>query len=153
MENLIVGCGVGPLSSYGGGRSYNIAVKILVVTGTRPNFIKEYSFSLACKALGVEEIVVHTGQHYDENMSRVFFDELKIDYQDYYNETLKTSPEAETGSIMEFIESVLYREKPKVTVVFGDVTSTLAAAIASAKIGVPVAHVEAGTRCQYLYNP
>lgn len=128
-------------------------MKIVVALGIRPHFIKQYSFQRACRAAGIDDIIIHTGQHYDRNMSFQFFDELGLRRPDYTNDLLKSSPSRELAEIMTFVEGVLYQEKPDVVVVYGDVTSTLAAALASVKVGVPTAHVEAGVRCQHWYNP
>ena len=128
-------------------------MKILVVLGTRPNFIKHFALGRACRRHGVDDVRLHTGQHYDINMSDVFFNELDISPPHYFNDLEKLSPANETGAIMSYVERVLYQEKPEVTVVYGDVTSTMAAALASAKLGIPIAHVEAGVRSHNAYNP
>jgi len=128
-------------------------MKILSVVGTRPNFIKEYSFNKVCKDKGVDEIILHTGQHYDYQMSQLFFKELDIPKPHYINEILKGRVGYETATMLSFIEEVLIEEKPDVTLVYGDVNSTLAAGIASAKLRIPVAHIEAGLRSGFKYNP
>ncbi|MFC1493264.1 non-hydrolyzing UDP-N-acetylglucosamine 2-epimerase [candidate division KSB1 bacterium] len=128
-------------------------MKLLSVVGTRPNFIKEYSFSRICEMNNVEEVIVHTGQHYDYQMSQLFFKELEIPKPHYINEILKGRVGYETATMLSFIEEVLIEEKPDVTLVYGDVNSTLAAAIASAKLRIPVAHIEAGLRSGYRQNP
>jgi len=128
-------------------------MKIVSVVGTRPNFTKEYSIYRACKSAGVEEIIIHTGQHYDYSMSQIFFQELEIPKPDYINEILKGRQGYETATMLTFIEDVLIEEKPDVTLVYGDVNSTVAAGLASVKLKIPVAHVEAGLRTGVLYNP
>ena len=98
-------------------------MKIISVVGTRPNFIKEYSIFKACQERNVEEVIIHTGQHYDYAMSQVFFSELDIPKPDYINEILKGRHGYETATMMTFIEDVLIEEKPDVTLVYGDVNS------------------------------
>ena len=128
-------------------------MKIVSVVGTRPNFIKEYSIFRACKSRGIDEVIIHTGQHYDYAMSQIFFQELEIAKPNYINEILKGRQGYETATMMTFIEDVLIEEKPDVTLVYGDVNSTVAAGIASVKLNIPVAHVEAGLRSGVRYNP
>jgi UDP-GlcNAc3NAcA epimerase len=128
-------------------------VKVLSVVGTRPNFVKEALINKEMKRRGIEEVLVHTGQHYDYEMSRVFFQELDIPEPDYHLQVSTGLPGRQTGEIIEAVEKILIDEKPDVTLVYGDVTSTLAAALASVKLGIPVAHVEAGVRTMARYNP
>ncbi len=128
-------------------------MKIVSVVGTRPNFVKEYSIFKACKAHNVDEIIIHTGQHYDYAMSQIFFQELDIAKPHYINEILKGRQGYETATMMTFIEEVLIEEKPDVTLIYGDVNSTAAAGLASVKLKIPVAHVEAGLRSGVHYNP
>jgi len=128
-------------------------LKLLVVTGTRPNIVKEYAFNRACQRHGVDEIVVHTGQHYDRRMFKSFLEELGLKEPDYINDLIKSTPTKDLANIMTFLEAVLYQEKPDAVVVYGDVNSTMAAAIVSAKLGIPLAHVESGARSSLLYNP
>ncbi len=128
-------------------------MKIASIVGTRPNFIKEFAFHRACQAAGVEEVLIHTGQHYDYVMSDIFFRELKLPQPNYINEVIKGRHGQETASMLSFIEDVLIGEKPDVTVVYGDVNSTVAAALASTKLRIPVAHVEAGVRSEFRFNP
>lgn len=128
-------------------------MKIVSVVGTRPNFIKEYSIFKACKAAGVEEVIIHTGQHYDYAMSEVFFQELEIAKPHYINEILKGRQGYETATMLTFIEDVLIEEKPDATLVYGDVNSTVAAGLASVKLRIPVVHIEAGLRSGVFYNP
>jgi len=121
-------------------------MKLVVVTGTRPNFVKEYAFGRACVRALIDEVVIHTGQHYDRNMSDAFFKELDLRQPDYINDLVQSTPARELSDIMIFVEGVLAQEKPDAVVVYGDVTSTMAAAMASGRLGIPVAHVEAGAR-------
>ncbi|MNK22777.1 UDP-2,3-diacetamido-2,3-dideoxy-D-glucuronate 2-epimerase [compost metagenome] len=121
-------------------------MKIVTVVGARPQFIKASALSREFKDQGVDEVLVHTGQHYDENMSDIFFSELGI-APPRYNLEVKSSLHGEmTGRMLEGIEHVLLVEKPSWVVVYGDTNSTIAAALAAAKLNIPVAHVEAGLR-------
>ena len=129
-------------------------MKVMTVVGTRPNFTKEFAMAKALKTRDIEEILVHTGQHYDYEMSQTFFDGLELPKPKYINEIMKSGYHGdETAAMLTFLEQVLLREKPDVTLVYGDVNSTVAAALASVKLKIPVAHVEAGLRCEHFYNP
>jgi UDP-GlcNAc3NAcA epimerase len=122
-------------------------VKVATIVGARPQFIKASVVSRALRLIpGVREVLVHTGQHYDESMSEVFFRELDIPGPDY-NLAVGSGPHGmQTGRMLETIERVLIKEKPDWVLVYGDTNSTLAGALAAAKQRVPVAHVEAGVR-------
>lgn len=125
------------------GRSLLVAT----VVGARPQFIKAAVVSRALRSTaGVREVLVHTGQHYDENMSAVFFREMGIPAPDYSLGIGSGTHGAQTGQMLAAIERVLLEVKPDWTVVYGDTNSTLAGALASAKLHVPTAHVEAGLR-------
>ncbi len=128
-------------------------MKIVSIVGTRPNFIKEYAINRACQKIGVKKILVHTGQHYDFEMSEMFFKELSLPRPKYINVMKKESQGKETACMLSFLEEVLVKERPDVTLIYGDVNSTLAAALASVKLKIPVAHIEAGIRSDERYNP
>ncbi|WP_168394052.1 non-hydrolyzing UDP-N-acetylglucosamine 2-epimerase [Acinetobacter indicus] len=122
-------------------------MKILTVLGARPQFIKAAAFSRAMeKYEGVEEVIVHTGQHYDQNMSDVFFAEMDIPLPKYKLQTGGKTHGAMTGQQLEKIEEILFNEKPDLVLVYGDTNSTLAGALAATKLHIPIAHVEAGLR-------
>ncbi|MDQ7076452.1 MAG: UDP-N-acetylglucosamine 2-epimerase (non-hydrolyzing) [Robiginitomaculum sp.] len=123
------------------------SLKIITVVGARPQFIKAASVSraFACKE-EVSEILVHTGQHYDENMSAIFFRELDI-AEPAYNLALGGGSHGQmTGRMLERLESIYMEEKPDAVLVYGDTNSTLAGALAAVKLHIPVIHVEAGLR-------
>lgn len=122
-------------------------MKIVTVIGARPQFIKAAPLAHAIdRSAGVENVLVHTGQHYDANMSDIFFEELGIPKPVYNLGIGGTSHGAMTGRQLEAIETVLINESPDVLLVYGDTNSTLAGALAACKMHIPVAHVEAGLR-------
>ena len=127
-------------------------MKILTVVGARPQFIKAAVVSRLLRNKA-EEILVHTGQHYDYNMSDIFFKELDIPKPDYNLGISGGSHGAMTGRMLGAIEEVLLSEKPDKLLVYGDTNSTMAAAIAAVKMHIPVYHVEAGNRFGTLTSP
>ena len=122
-------------------------MKIVTIIGARPQFIKAASLSREISNFNeVEEIIVHTGQHFDSNMSDVFFNEMQIPKPKYNLEIHSLGHGAMTGRMLEKIEAILIIEKPDWLLVYGDTNSTLAGALAAKKIQIKVAHVEAGLR-------
>ena len=127
-------------------------MKIVTVVGARPQFVKAAAVSHALQGLA-DEILVHTGQHYDPQMSDVFFDELDIPEPGYHLGIGSASHGAQTGRMLEAIEEVLLAERPDWVMVYGDTNSTLAAALAAVKLHIPLAHVEAGLRSGRMDMP
>ena len=129
-------------------------MKILTVVGARPQFVKAAVISrLISQETDLEEVLVHTGQHFDSSMSDVFFDQMDITKPQYQLEVNSLSHGAMTGRMLEKIEEVLFIEKPDVVLVYGDTNSTLAGALAAQKLHIPVAHVEAGLRSFNMKMP
>ena len=128
-------------------------MKILTVIGARPQFVKAATVSRALKKSDIQEVIVHTGQHHDQNMSQVFFDEMEIPTPHYNLEIQGLNHGAMTGRMLEKIEEVLIKEKPDYVLVYGDTNSTLAGALAAVKLHIPVAHVEAGLRSFEMRMP
>lgn len=139
-------------------------MKILTIIGARPQFIKASTVSRAIRCHNadveashstkkIQEVVVHTGQHYDKDLSDVFFEELDIPPPDHYLGIGNLSHGAMTGRMLEKIETLIYSEEPDWVLVYGDTNSTLAGALAAAKIHVPVCHVEAGLRSNNCQMP
>ncbi len=121
-------------------------IKIVTIVGARPQFVKAAVVSRALGKEGIEEVIIHTGQHFDNNMSEVFFQEMQIPKPKYNLEISNLSHGAMTGRMLEKIEEILIPEKPDVLLVYGDTNSTLAGALAAAKLNIRVAHIEAGLR-------
>ena len=122
-------------------------MKLITIIGARPQFIKAAAVSREiAKHDDIEEIIVHTGQHFDTNMSEIFFDQLQIPKPDYNLEINNLTHGAMTGRMIEKIEEVLLQEKPDWVLVYGDTNSTIAGSLAAKKLHVKVAHVEAGLR-------
>src|SRR4030043_1912974 len=126
-------------------------MKIVTIVGARPQFIKAATVTRAIRRAHqrkkrIKEVLVHTGQHYDTLMDKVFFEELNLPKPDYHLGVGSGSHARQTGMMLERIETVLQKEKPEVVIVYGDTNSTLAGALAAAKMNIPVAHVEAGLR-------
>lgn len=122
------------------------ASPVLTVVGARPQFIKAAPVSKALAAAGLKEILVHTGQHFDAQMSDIFFEELDIAPPAYNLQINSLGHGAMTGRMLEKLEEVMLAEKPGVVLIYGDTNSTAAGALAAAKLHIPVAHVEAGLR-------
>ena len=129
-------------------------MKIVTILGARPQFIKAGSLSREiAKHKDIQEIIIHTGQHYDVNMSDIFFDEMQIPKPDYNLNINGLGHGAMTGQMLEKIEEVLLKEKPDWVMVYGDTNSTLAGALAASKLHVRVAHIEAGLRSFNMQMP
>ena len=130
--------------------------KIITIVGARPQIIKSSALNRAI--LGpfkekIEEIIVHTGQHYDENMSQVFFEQMKI-LRPKYNLNVGSGTHGEqTANMIKGIEDILLQEQPDAVIVYGDTNSTIAGALAAVKIHIPVVHIEAGLRSFNKYMP
>ena len=129
-------------------------MKIVTVIGARPQFIKAAVVSRAIAAhKDIKEVIVHTGQHFDANMSDIFFEEMCIPKPDYNLNVNGLGHGAMTGQMLEKIEAVLLQEKPDWVLVYGDTNSTIAGALAAKKLHIKVAHVEAGLRSSNMDMP
>ena len=126
--------------------------KIVLVVGTRPNFMKAFPVYEALKP-HFDLYLIHTGQHYDKNMSKIFFDELNFSDPDFYLNIKSRTQTSQLGEIITKLEDVLNTINPDLLIVFGDVTSTLAAALTANKMGIKLAHVEAGLRSYDMTMP
>ncbi len=120
--------------------------KILTIVGARPQFVKHAPMEVALN-LFFEVVTIHTGQHFDENMSQIFFDELKIAKPTYLLEgEMPSKHGAQTGFMLKEIEEILLKEIPAAVLVYGDTNSTLSGALAAAKLNIPLVHIESGLR-------
>lgn len=128
-------------------------LKIVTIVGARPQFVKTAALRRAIEQLNsklpeakIQEILIHTGQHYDPNLSQVFFDELGIPSAHYHLGVGSASHGIMTGKMLQELEPILQKERPDIVLVYGDTNSTLAGALTAAKLHIPIAHVEAGLR-------
>jgi UDP-GlcNAc3NAcA epimerase len=119
--------------------------KIIAIIGARPQFIKHYPFERVAKQF-FNLKTIHTGQHYDQNMSQVFFDELGMQKPDFMLEVGSSSHGVQTGKMMIEIEKIVLEEKPHAIIVYGDTNSTLAGSLIASKLHIPLVHIEAGLR-------
>ncbi len=120
--------------------------KIITIVGARPQFVKAATLSRQFEILGINEKIIHTGQHFDANMSDIFFQEMEIPKPTYNLNVNGVNHGAMTGRMMEGIEKILLKEKPEGVLVYGDTNSTLAGALAASKLNIPIIHIEAGLR-------
>jgi UDP-GlcNAc3NAcA epimerase len=122
-------------------------VKVITVVGARPQFIKASTISRVIRSRHeIQEVLIHTGQHFDKEMSDIFFSDLEIPKPDYHLGIQASTHSSQTGRMLESIEKVLLDEKPDCLLVYGDTNSTLAGALAAVKLHIPVIHIEAGLR-------
>ncbi len=126
---------------------------IVTIVGARPQFVKAATISRQFQQLGVNEKIVHTGQHFDPNMSDIFFKEMEIPHPAYQLDIHGIGHGAMTGRMLEGIEKILLKEKPDGVLVYGDTNSTLAGALAASKLHIPIIHVEAGLRSYNMLMP
>jgi UDP-GlcNAc3NAcA epimerase len=129
-------------------------LKILTIVGARPQFIKAATISrVVASRSDIKEVIVHTGQHFDKNMSNIFFEEMQIPKPDYNLHIASLSHGAMTGRMLEETEKIILAEKPDWVIVYGDTNSTLAGALAASKLHIRIAHVEAGLRSYNMKMP
>jgi len=126
--------------------------KIIAIVGARPQFIKHFPFEKAVSD-NFDLITIHTGQHYDDYMSKIFFDQMKMQRPKYMLDIGSRGHGAQTGLMMVEIEKIVQEEKPDWMIVYGDTNSTLAGALVAAKMHIPIAHIEAGLRSFNKYMP
>lgn len=127
--------------------------RVITVVGARPQFVKAATLSRQFQLYGIEEKIIHTGQHFDANMSDVFFDEMEIPKPAYNLDIHGVTHGTMTGRMLEGVEKILINEKPDGVLVYGDTNSTLAGALAASKLHIPVVHVEAGLRSFNMRMP
>lgn len=128
-------------------------MNVITIVGARPQFIKAAPLSTALQNIGIKEVIIHTGQHYDRNMSEIFFEELGIPKPKYNINVGSGHHGFQTGKMLENIERILLDERPEMVIVYGDTNSTLAGALAAAKLHIPLAHIESGLRSHNRYMP
>lgn len=128
-------------------------MKFFSIIGTRPNFVKEFLINRESRKRGFREILVHTGQHYDYEMSKVFFETFDLPAPDHYLDIQNRTASQFTGESIVRLDELFRAEPPDFVLSYGDVNTTLAAAVASTKNHIPFAHVEGGIRGNNLYNP
>ncbi len=128
-------------------------MKVLTILGARPQFIKAAIVSKALEKIGIDEMILHTGQHFDANMSTIFFDQLGMKQPDYNLGISGGTHGYQTGKMIEAIEKIVLEEAPDCILLYGDTNSTLAGTIAASKIKTKIAHVEAGLRSYSRYMP
>lgn len=119
---------------------------VLLIAGARPNFMKLAPVSRSLSKKNIKHKIIHTGQHYDYNLSKVFFEDLQIPEPDFFLEVGSASHAVQTANVMTSFESLCIEERPDLVIVFGDVNSTVACALVSSKLGIKIVHVEAGLR-------
>ena len=129
-------------------------MKIVTILGARPQFIKAAAVSRTFQIFeDIDEIIIHTGQHYDQNMSGDFFEDLQIPLPHYTLQLKGRSHGAMTGEMLKEIETILLQEKPDAVMVYGDTNSTIAGSLAASKLHIPIAHIEAGLRSFNMKMP
>lgn len=128
-------------------------MKICSVVGTRPNFIKEYLVNQELRRRGIREVLIHTGQHHDYEMSQAFFECFELPAPDYHLHIANTNGVDFSAQTILELAPVFRAEKPDCVLSYGDVNSTMSAAIAASKLGIPFAHVEGGIRAVDRLNP
>jgi len=128
-------------------------MRVVSVVGTRPNLVKEFLINKELKKNSISEIVIHTGQHYDYEMSQAFFEDFNLPKPDYFLNVNNSSPLKFLAKSIDLLEDIIKKENPDVVLSYGDVNSTSAAAIVSSKLNIPFVHIEGGIRSKALYNP